>query len=103
MRYLLICVLLFVTVACEQHHADLRVLPGVAERLGHLQQRIRTERVADLGAVERDAHRSLVDGAVVGDVRELEPWHLGPSGGVEDGGDGHPHIVPPRARYPCNA
>ncbi len=47
---------------------------------------VRTEGVADVGPVEGDAHGALVDGAVVGDVREGELGHGLPLGGVEQVG-----------------
>ncbi len=43
------------SVAGEEDDADVGVLPGVAERLLHLQERVGPEGVADLGAIEGDA------------------------------------------------
>src|SRR6185295_17425884 len=48
---------------------------------------LRPERVAHLRPVERDAHGAGVDGAVVGDVGEVEAGDRLPRGGVEDLGD----------------
>ena len=58
------------------------VIRGVVERPVQLVDGVRAERVADLGPVERDAHRAGVDGAVVGDVGELESRdrHATPTG-----------------------
>lgn len=45
------------------------------------------ERIANLGAVEGDAHRALVDGAMVGDVGEVEALDGAPCRRIEQLGD----------------
>ena len=54
---------------------------------------LRAERVAHLGPVEGDAHRAVLDGAVVGDVVEVEAGHLAPGRRVEQLGDHRDHIM----------
>ena len=55
-----------------------------------LVDRVRTEGVADLGAVEGDAHTADVlagggvDGPVVSDIGEVEAGDFTPGSGVED-------------------
>jgi hypothetical protein len=71
-------------VAGEQHDADVARRAGVLEGGEQLVDGVRAERVADVGAVEGDAHRALFDGAVVGDVGELEAGHRRPAGRVEE-------------------
>jgi hypothetical protein len=51
------------------------------------------ERVADLRTVEGDAHRPLIDGAVVRDVGEVEPVHGRPRVGVEELADHEPMLA----------
>ena len=67
--------------------------PGVVERGVQLVDGVRAEGVADLGPVEGDAHRAVVDGAVVGDVVEVEAGHLAPGCRVEQLGDHGPHCA----------
>ena len=68
--------------AGEDDDADLGILARVVERRAHLEQRLRPERVADLGAVDgdlRDAVPLLVDDVlVVPDLLPLwfHPWLL---------------------------
>jgi hypothetical protein len=84
-------------VAGEQDTADVGAHPGVVERPVKLVDGVRAEGVADLRAVERDAHDALaaaaLSGAVVGDVGEGETFDLGPRGGVEQlGNSGVIHV-----------
>jgi hypothetical protein len=59
----------------------------VVEGAVQLVDGVRAEGVAHLGAVERDPHRTGVDGAVVGDVDEVvEAGDGDPRVGVEEGG-----------------
>src|ERR1700693_2118556 len=58
-------------VAGEQHHADVGRHPRVVERAVQLVDGVRAERVAHLGAVERDPDRAVVDVAVIRDVGEV--------------------------------
>jgi hypothetical protein len=44
----------------------------------------RAERVAHLGPVEGDAHRSLAHGTVIRDVVEVETVDRFPRGGIEE-------------------
>ena len=74
-------------VAGEEHAADVGGQPGVLERGDQLVDGLRPERVAHLGPVERDADDAGVDGAVVGDVGEVEALDRLPGGAVEDLGD----------------
>jgi hypothetical protein len=60
----------------------------VVERAVQLVDRRRPERVADLGTVERDADRAVLDGAVVRDVAQVEPVDGYPRVGIEQLGDG---------------
>ena len=63
-------------VAGEQHAADVGDHAGVIERRVQLVDGVRAEGVAHLGPVERDPHGAArVDGAVVGDVGEVESRH----------------------------
>ncbi len=55
-------------LAGQHDHADRRVLAGALERVGDLHDRLRPERVADLGAVDGDL-RDAVAGQLVADVR----------------------------------
>ena len=73
-------------VAGEQHDTHVGGHPGVVEGPVELVDRVRSEGVQDLGAVEGDPHGAQPTGAVVGDVREVEPRHDVPRGRVEDGG-----------------
>ncbi len=68
----------------EQDAADVGRHPGVVEGGVQLVDGLGSEGVAHLRAVEGDADRAHVDGAVVGDVGELEAGHRLPCGGVED-------------------
>ena len=71
-------------VAGEQHDADARVLARVVERAVELVDRVRTEGVAHLRPVERDAGDPARYVVVVGDVGELvESLDLAPEGLVE--------------------
>ena len=74
-------------VAGEQHAPHVGAHPRVVERPVELVDRVRPERVAHLGPVERDAHRPGADRPVVGDVGQVEPRDRGPGIGVEDLGD----------------
>ena len=47
------------TFTGEQHHADRGILAGVAKRLLQLDQRLRAEGVAHLGAIEGDARDAV--------------------------------------------
>ena len=88
-------------VAGEQHDADVTRRPGVVEGGEQLVDGVRAEGVAHLGAVERDAHGALIDGAVVGDVGERETGHRRPPRRIEELGDpvvGHASHVG-RRRY----
>ena len=72
-------------VAGEQDAADVGAHPCVLEARVELVDGVRAERVAHLGTVERDPHRALVDGAVVGDVGQVvESRHGLPGRRVED-------------------
>src|SRR3712207_19220 len=71
-------------VAGQQHAADVGGLARVVERPVQLVDGARAEGVAHLGPVERDPHGAGVDGAVVGDVGEVEPGHGMPGRGVEE-------------------
>jgi hypothetical protein len=68
----------------------------VIERAVQLVDGLRPEGVAHLGPVEGDAHGAGVDGAVIGDVGEVEAGDRLPRGGVEDLGDHDPrfYLVP---------
>src|SRR5690606_571719 len=77
-------------VAGEQHDADARILARVVEGAREFVDRLRTEGVAHLRPVERDARDAAGDIEVVGDVAEgLEAGHLAPDLGVEQLRDGH--------------
>ena len=79
------------TLAGEHDHADRGVLARLLERVGDLDDRLRPERVADLGPVDRDlgdavARRLVADVLVLGgcgpgdgqgqeaSLRAMEPW-----------------------------
>jgi hypothetical protein len=55
----------------------------VVERAVQLVDGLGTEGVAHLRSVERHAHGALIDGAVVGDVLEVEAHDGDPRRGVE--------------------
>ena len=76
-------------VAGDEHAPDVGAHARVVERTVELVDRLRPERVTHLGPVERDPHRALIDGSVVGDVLELESVHRLPAIGVEQLG----HLV----------
>ena len=86
-------------VAGEQHAPHIDRLAGVLEGGEQLVDGVRTEGVADLGAIERDPHGAVLDGAVVRDVRELESLDLSPGGRIEQLRDAiafgaHDHSLP---------
>ena len=92
-------------VAGEQHDADARILARIIERAIQLVDGVRSERVAHLRPVERDARDSARDVVVVRDIRErVETIDLAPQLGVEKlGDDSHvttlrPHVTRPRTR-----
>src|SRR5690606_5569883 len=72
-------------VAGQDHAPDVAPLPRVIERAIELVDRMRPKRVSHLGAMERDPHRALIDGAVVGDVGEVEALDALPARRIEDG------------------
>jgi hypothetical protein len=78
-------------VAGEQHAPDVAGLRAWSSAVYSSSTVLRAERVAHLGAVERDAHRALTVGAVVGDVGEREAGDGGPASRIEDGAR---HAVP---------
>ena len=93
-------------VAGEQDAADVGRHAGVIERGVQLVDRVRPERVADLGPIERDAHDPDVVGAVIGDVGEVEPGDRRPQRRVERVGDvgtscRHVGRSPARGRNPA--
>jgi hypothetical protein len=56
----------------------------MVERHIQLVDRVRSEGVAHLGAVEGDTDGADLPGAVIGDVGEVEPGYLAPGGRVID-------------------
>jgi len=71
------------TVSCEEHRANVGGHAGVVERRVQLIHGVRTERVTNLGPIERYSNGADVPGSVVGDVREIEPLDGVPCGRVE--------------------
>ena len=80
-------------VTGQQHTAHVAGHPRVIERPVQFIHRVRPERVADLGPVERHADGAAVHGAVVGDVGERKPRYLAPQPGFEDLRDHAPILV----------
>ncbi len=68
-------------VAGEEDHTDLRILPGVLERLLHLEKGVGPKGVAHLRPVERDARDTVA--LVVRDV--FVRFHFFPIGLAHDG------------------
>ena len=81
------------SVSGEQHAAHIRRHAGVVEGAVELVNGVGAKGVADLRAVEGDAHRPLIDGAVIRDVGEVEPLHGRPGGGVEELADHEPMLA----------
>ena len=80
-----LAVLLARAVAGEQDAADVARRARVLEDAQQLVDRVRPERVEHVGAVERDPHRAVRPGPVVGEVGQvLEPGDVVPVGRVED-------------------
>ena len=63
-------------LAGEDDHADLGILPGALERVGQLDHRLGSKRVADLGPVDRDlGDAGVIAGRqLVADVGVLAAW-----------------------------
>jgi hypothetical protein len=72
------------TVAGEQDASDVGGLTGMVEHPVELIDGVGAEGVADLGPVECDPHRPVVDGPVVGDVGQLGSRDRAPGLGVEE-------------------
>lgn len=45
---------------------------------------MRAKRIANVGAIESDADRAVLNGAMVGDVSEIESWNDAPSRWVKN-------------------
>ncbi len=71
------------TVARQEHRTYVGRHAGMIERCVQLIDGVRTERIANLGAIECDSNGTDLVGSVVGDVREVEPLDGVPRGWVK--------------------
>ena len=71
------------TITGENHAPDVARHASVVERGEQFIHGVRSKGVAHFGPMERHPHRSLVNGAVIGDVGEVEPRHLRPRRRIE--------------------
>ena len=70
-------------VAGEENGAYVGGLASVFKRRVELVDGMRAKGVTHFRAIEGNTHRSLVNGAVIRDIREVEFVHGAPCGGVE--------------------